>query len=198
MTSNWGARQHVSEKAVSIFTAKAHESGFVDVMPMGVEFDNSDMYCQLRKRNDKTSIMLRHRPDAVCFGHDDAVLVQIKGRNRINDDIVFVEVDSWAGAMEWNAVYRHVAFAFVEIPTENILYAWADELSFSEIYIPKRFDYLYSQKQLSLQFRDKNIILREHKTGSGTPYFIYPVCSLSDGLDITTRLRCEVNTVGGI
>ncbi len=198
MTDSWDKRQAEAKKAVEIFRDRASEYGFVDVKPMGVEFDNKDVYCQLRKRMDKTSVMLRHRPDATCFMVDATVLMQIKGEppSKYNGkrDKVFIEVDSWAGAMEWNTVYRHVAFAFVAIETQIILFAWADELSFKTIHVPmKHIHYEDNYERMQMEYPDKNVISEEWGGGSGTPCFTYKKEELSDYLDFNDRVLETVN-----
>ncbi len=191
MRENFNHRERIARRALNVFEQKANQYGIEMLRPMGVEFDDETIYAELIKREDKTSIMLRHRPDRLCFTKDETILLQIKGTEKENPDVVFVEVDSWLGAMEWNKVYRHVCFVFVTIKDEGVYFAWADELAFKTIYVPMRkFGFIPWQekkKQLERIFPDKNITTIEHRRGSGTPYFMYKRDKLREFMDIQKR-----------
>lgn len=171
-----------------VFNEYAASHNFKLHKPMGVEFDDKVIHAELVKRNDRTSIMLRHRPDILAFMKHDAILLQVKGRRRNIVDRFFVEVDSWRGAMEWNRSYRHVAFVFIDVTARKIYFSWADQLIFDVINVPKRFDHAMQYERMVTLFPDKTVKLIPHSSGSGTPYFQVGINELKQRIDVDERV----------
>jgi len=170
---SWGNRKIIEKKAVDIFLKRADDYGFINVKDMGIEFDDKEIYLELSKRKDRTTVMLKHKPDKIAFTKEETVLLQIKGSDETEYDVFLIEIDSYRGAMEWNKTYRHTAFVFVINPIEEIKFIWADEITFDTIFIPKRFDWKEQKKRLEELYPEETrirLLPVTHKHGSGTPY----------------------------
>lgn len=180
-------RLTISKKAVDILMKRSKYYGFVVVKDMGIEFDDKEIYLELSKRKDRTSIMLRHKPDKMVFTEEETILLQVKGSDEVEYDYFFVEIDSYMGAMEWNKTYRHTAFAFIINLIEEIKFIWADEVVFDTIFIPKRFDWKDQWNRLKELFPNKTLKIVPRGGGSGTPYIRVKKRETYNFLDLNNR-----------
>ncbi len=178
--STWEERSKAGQIAYDIFKEEAFWFGFGVVEQTGVEFDNETVQKELRKRDDLTSIIIRHRPDAIGFMETRSVMVQVKGSPNVKTHFP-IEVDSWRSAHEWSQRHQQVLMVFVQIPTKKMWFEWACNVRPKAINVPQRFD---GEKQFQrMQQEYPDIIIKKMAysgRGSGTPYFYVSVNQLKE------------------
>jgi hypothetical protein len=141
----------------------------------GIEIDNDALRQALRNQHDAMSLMLRYRPDrAVVVPKVRTILCEIKSVSGTYRNYS-IEVDSYTAAREWHNGDRRVMYAFVDLDAEppTIKACWFDALPPPHtIYVPTRQGYQATLQRIEQAWPDANVLLREHKRGSGTPYFL--------------------------
>lgn len=142
----------------------------------GSEVDGPALRDAVRTDDDPTSILLRYRPDQV-FGRPGArtVLCELKSETKGYPNFA-VEADAYLAGLDWNALYRHVMYAFCDLSQGTHWACWADEVPRpSQIVVPnfhRRF--AESMRRLPRAFPGAAICVRDWGDGSGTPYFCVP------------------------
>lgn len=111
-------RQH-DENAYPLVRDALARYGFA-LHCFGIEL-NLELQKILQKQTDKTSKMLRYRPDfiAVCPGKK-SILLEIKSENK-NSPNFSIEYDAWDAAKIWNKHTKNVLYLFVDLAENNIL-----------------------------------------------------------------------------
>lgn len=168
--------QH-DEKAVPMVVAlfrRYHFEGHV----LGTEADDESFRMALRGQSDRTSIMLRFRPDRTFVKQGArSVLCEIKSEGGKYANFA-VEADSYRAAMEWNAAHRHVCFAFVDLGSGSVFCCWADQVPRPRaIRVPRRWDFGANMRRLQAEMPGAILHEEPYRPGpfsSGTPYFLVP------------------------
>lgn len=142
----------------------------------GLELDGRQVRDALRVDDDPTSVLLRYRPDQV-FGRAGArtVLCELKSERKGYPNFA-VEADAFLAGLDWNALYRHVMYAFCDLGQGMHWACWADEIPRpNAIYIPNTHPrFAESMRRLPKAFPGAAVCIRNWGEGSGTPYFLVP------------------------
>ncbi len=156
-------RQH-DEKAYPLVRDALARYGFT-LHRFGIEL-NLELQKILQKQTDKTSKMLRYRPDfiAVCPGKK-SILLEIKSENK-NSPNFSIEYDAWEAAKIWNKHTKNILYLFVDLAENNILASWPENLDPEIIFTYRHEDEI---RLSSLNIKTKRLFT---VSGSGTAFFL--------------------------
>lgn len=141
---------------------------------MGTETDNPQARAALTSQSDKTSIMLRYRPDRFFTQKGNrSVLCEVKSEYQGRPNFA-IEFDSFIGTKQWNASGRHVMYALVDLTKNTICCCWAGDIPAPEsVLVPKReWDYEDTLARLTRENPEINFISKSFSNGSGTAFFL--------------------------
>src|SRR5262249_34908146 len=144
--------------------------------PFGLERDPPALRDALRSQSDPTSILLRYRPDQLLVKVGErSLLCEVKSEAEGYPNFA-VEADAYLAGLDWNAIYRHVAYAFCDLRVGVSWACWAEEIpSPQEIIVPLRHRHAADAlRRMPLAFPDARIESRDYGNGSGTPFFLMP------------------------
>ena len=169
-------RQH-DDKAVPIVINEFRRYGF-EAYQLGTESDSEELRKALMQQSDKTSLMLRFRPDTTFIrAGTRSILCEIKSEAGRYPNFA-IEVDSYSAALQWNMLYKHVMYAFVDLGNMHIYCCWADDVPSPQVIrIPKRWDYSENMRRLETEWPNIRMITEDFQPApekSGTPYFLLP------------------------
>jgi hypothetical protein len=159
---------------------------------LGTELDDVVLRQSLAAQDDRTSRLLRFRPDqALVRPGVRSLLVEVKSERGRYPNFA-IEVASHQAASEWDSGRRHVAYAFVDLGTRLIWCCWAADLPPPvEIRVPLRWDFEASWQRLNQEWPGVRLVPEPYRPGpyrSGTPYFLLrKTSSCLQALDVFVR-----------
>jgi hypothetical protein len=167
------AQQH-DERAISLVDMIFSRYGFSGFR-IGAETDSQDCWELLLAQSDPTSIMLRFRPDRVQIKPGArAVLCEVKSEAQGHPNFA-IEFYSWLAATMWNRSGHHVMYALADLRSGKVSACWAEDIPPPFVVrVPRRWDHGKHISRLQREAHWAELLLVEHKGGSGTPYFLVP------------------------
>lgn len=172
---NFSKRREQHDNIAIPLVTKLFKAYQFDKHRWGFEFDKQVTKTSLSSQHDKTSMLLRYRPDVVFTKIGwRSVLCEIKSENQGYKNFA-VELESWLATKEWNLHQNHVMYAFVDIVPKKVLCCWANTIPLPGIvYLPKTPDFTKTKNRIKANLPHLVITLTKYSSGSGTPYFLLP------------------------
>jgi hypothetical protein len=148
----------------------------ITIIPDGHEI-NKDLKIGLMGCNDPLSRLIRHRPDSFNKNNKKPsrnFLAEIKSAATEYPNFS-IEVEAHYYHRKYMALHQEMlsVMFFVEPEVKRCKACWTQDVPTPYyIYLPKRFDYLIKKQTIESMYPHAKIIDKEHKGGSGTPYFL--------------------------
>lgn len=178
--SSFAARARTHDgTALAIVQAIFKANGFTE-FKTGIETRKPDLWEALQRQRDRTSMMLRYQPDQTFVGTGVArtVLCEVKSECDAHPNFA-IEADAYLAALDWNAGYQHLMYAFCDLDRGQQWGCWADDIprpvGIGAIRVPKRRDAGETLGRLERRFgRGACQLVEWSQKGSGTAFFLVP------------------------
>lgn len=140
---------------------------------MGTETDTDVLRQCLVGQDDRTSQMIRYRPDNIFVG-DIALLSEVKSEAQGRYNFA-IEFNAYVAGREWNVFNQQLAYVCVDLSVNpyRTYCCWSNEIPFPrKVYIPMRWDYQETYEQIGREWPHIDRQLKDYHNGSGTAYFL--------------------------